>query len=50
MKRTRRGRSTRSHVLELTLVAMALVAFYLWLTNGGPTALGQWFAGRMGAP
>lgn len=47
---TRRGRSTRSHILELALVAIAFVLVYLWTTNGGPTAFGQWFADRMGAP
>jgi hypothetical protein len=23
---------------------------YLWTTNGGPSAFGQWFAGLMGTP
>lgn len=47
---TRRSRSSRSYGLELIFAAAVIGAIWLWLTNGGPTAFGQWFAERMGAP
>lgn len=47
---TRRGRSTRSYVVELIFVVVVIAGIWLWMTNGGATAFGQWFAERMGAP
>jgi len=43
----RRSRSRRSHIVEAVLVAAAVLAIYLWMTNGGPEALGRWFADYM---
>jgi hypothetical protein len=44
MSRTRitRGRSTRSHLVEIALSLAAVVAIYFWLTYGGPAFLGEW--------
>jgi hypothetical protein len=44
--RTRRPRrrSARGMVLELALTLGVVVFAYLWLTNGGPEWMGQWFA------
>lgn len=47
---SRRGRSSRSHLIELLLVAIAVAAIYLFLTNGGPSVFGRWFADLIGAP
>ncbi len=47
MASRRRGRSTRSYVIEMLFAAGALLVLYLWLTNGGPAWLGQWFADAM---
>jgi hypothetical protein len=39
-------RSRRSHVVEFVLSAIALLAIYLFLTNGGPELVGTWMAGQ----
>jgi hypothetical protein len=44
------SRSARSYVIELAVIVVVLAAIYLFLTNGGPTAFGQWFARVIGAP
>ncbi len=44
---SRRSRSRRSHLVEAILVAAAVVGIYVWMTNGGPAAFGQWFADYM---
>jgi hypothetical protein len=31
-------------VLEVLLTVVLVVALYLWLTNGGPVAIGQYLA------
>jgi hypothetical protein len=43
----RRGRTRRSYLVEAVLVATAVLVIYLWMTNGGPAAFGQWFADYM---
>jgi hypothetical protein len=45
-----RRRSTRSYVVELVVVVVAIAAIYLFITNGGPSWFGQWLADYMGAP
>jgi hypothetical protein len=37
-------RSTRSHVIELGLTVVAIVAIWVFLQVGGPSAVGQWLA------
>jgi hypothetical protein len=39
-----RRRSRRSYVLEIGMTAVAVIALYLFLTNGGPMWFGTWFA------
>jgi hypothetical protein len=34
-RRKRRGRSTRSYIVELVFVVIIITAIYLWMTNGG---------------
>jgi len=36
--------------VELVTVAVAIGGIYLFLSNGGPTAFGHWFADMLGAP
>lgn len=45
-QRTRR-RSRRSHVIEIGVTVLALVALYLFVAAGGAAWFGEWFAGRM---
>ncbi len=47
---SRRTRSTRSYVLEFGLTAIAILAVYWFLTNGGPVWFGEWFSDFIGAP
>jgi hypothetical protein len=47
---TRRRRSRRSYAVELVLTAVVVVAIYVWLTNGGPSAFGRWVAEVLGTP
>jgi hypothetical protein len=44
----RRPRSTRSRVIETVLTLAAVAGVWLWLTNGGPEAFGEWFASYYG--
>lgn len=39
-----RRRTRRSYALELVVSLVAIGAIYAWLTNGGPTAFGEWVA------
>lgn len=45
-----RRRSKRSYVAEIALTSAVVLALYLFLTNGGPTWFGHWFAEVIGAP
>jgi len=47
LRNARRGRSRRSYALEIGLTAVLVLALYLFMTNGGPTWFGHWFAELM---
>jgi hypothetical protein len=49
-RRQRSQRSTRSYVLELGFVLLLIGGIWLFLTNGGPAAVGQLFADMWGRP
>ena len=40
----RRRQSTRSRVIEVTLSLLAVLVIWLWMSNGGPKAAGEWIA------
>jgi hypothetical protein len=40
----RRGRSRRSYLLEALLTLVVVLALYAFMTNGGPSWFGHWFA------
>ena len=40
----RRRQSARSRVIEVTLSLLAVFVIWLWMTNGGPKAAGEWIA------
>ena len=41
---TRRRQFTRSRVFEVALRLLAVLVIWLWMTNGGPKAAGEWIA------
>jgi hypothetical protein len=47
MGNARRGRSRRSYAVEIALTAALVLGLYIFLTNGGPTWFGHWFAELM---
>jgi hypothetical protein len=47
---TRRSRSRRSYAIEALLALVIVIALYVFLTNGGPSALGRWYAQVLGTP
>jgi hypothetical protein len=47
MNRSPRGRSRRSHLVEIAVIAVAVALIYLFVANGGPSAVGNWFGDLM---
>lgn len=46
----RRSRTPRGGLIELGVVAVAVLLIYLFLMNGGPTMIGRLWASLLGAP